>query len=195
MVAVPYMSIDLRRKGIKNYNKIISSLRRNLLIKMKVFGNAAERDMRKRLKSGKYAENSPPWAKAKGGGKVLYNTGHLSTKIKNRVIPGVGPVFVSVEVGFLDNTKHPNRQSKGSIQDIAKFLTGNQSWEPKRSSVKAFWAKVPKEWKAANPPLFKDTWTSPERDFVKGSPYDHAATIALLHKHLDHAIRRAMEGK
>lgn len=193
MVAVPHMSIDLRHKGIRDFNRIVPAIRRNLMVSLKVFGKAGESMMRKKMLSGGYPENSPPWAAAKGGKAVLFNTNHLSTKIKNRLLPGAGPIFASVEIGFLENTTHPNRQTKGGLQDIAKFLTGRQAWEPKRSSVKAFWAQVPKEWKASNPPLFKETWTSPARDFIKDLAYD-PAFLALLHKHVDQAISRALKG-
>jgi hypothetical protein len=194
MVALPYMIVDAKSTGIKDFKKVMPAIRRNLIISMAVFGRAAERMLRKKMRSGKYTVNSPAWKAAKGGTKVLFNTNHFSTAIKSRVIPGAGPVFCSVEVGWLQNTRHPNRQTSGGLQDIVKFLTNNQTWEPSRSSAKAFWAQVPKSWKDSHPPLFKETWYSPKRDFISGTRTS-PATIALLHKKVQYAVDRAMKGK
>jgi hypothetical protein len=187
------MMIDLRSKGIKDFTRLVPAIRRNLLITMKVFGNAAERSMRNRMRSGKYAKKSPPWAAATAGRPVLYNTKHLSTLIKNRVVPGAGPIFCSVEVGFLDPVPHTDRGG-GNVQKIVENLQRETSWNPTQEQADAFWAKIPPEWKNANTPFFKEEWTSPARPFIRDTAYD-PAMIALLHKHVDHAIERALKGK
>lgn len=193
MVAIPNMTIDLRRKGIKDFKRLVPSIRRNLLPFMKTFGNAVGRSMRKKMSSGKYAKKNPAWAAATDGRPVLYNTMHLSTQIKNRVIPGAGPLFCSCEVGFLDKKPHPDRKG-GNIQDIVKNLNRETSWNPTTRQAKAFWRRIPNSWKRNNTPFFKEEWTSMPRPFVKDLAHD-PAMIALLHKKVDFAIKRAMKGK
>ena len=192
MIAIVF---DYRMQNQVDFLKLNKSLRRNLLIAMKVFGNKAERKLRKIIRSGKYEANSPPWAAAKGSNKPLYDTGHLSTTIRNKVLPGVGDVFVSVKVGWLDNKPHPERPgSKGGMQDIVGFLTTERKWEPSKSSSDAFWAKVPAEWKRANPPLFKPQWESPARDFIKDAVYDVDIQSSFI-LYINKATNRAIKGK
>jgi hypothetical protein len=188
------MTFDYREQNAIDFRRIDRSLRRNLLISMKVFGNKAVRRLRKIMRSGKFAENSPPWKAAKGGGKVLYHTGHTSTTLESDVLPGVGDIYVTVKVGWLKPEPHPERQTKGTIQDIIAFHQKEQSWEPSWSSAKAFWAQVPSEWKKTNPPMFKGVFESPKRDFMTTAKNDVELQGSFLH-YVKYASERALKGK
>lgn len=188
------MTFDYRERNAIDFRRIDRSLRRNLLISMKVFGNKAVRRLRKIIRSGSYAENSPPWAAVKGSGKSLYHTGHTLTTLESDVIPGVGNIYVSVEVGWTKPKPHPARQTSGSIQDIIAFHQNDVEWEPKWSSVKAFWAKVPNEWKRSNDVMFKEVWKSPKRDFMTDAKNDVELQMSFLH-YVKMASERALRGK
>jgi len=187
------MIVDYREVNALDPRRFDRALRRNLMIAMKVFGNKAERRVRRIMRSGKYAKNSPPWAAAKGSGRPLYHTGHMSTRIKNRVIPGVGDLFVSVEVGFLDNAPHPERGNIG-MQSLVGWLSKDQSWEPTKSQADAFWAKVPSEWKKTHAPIFKGVFESPARDFMHDALLDPVLQNTFLH-YVKYATDRALQGK
>lgn len=188
------MTFDYRQQNAVDFKRLDRSLRRNLLISMKVFGNHAVRRLRKIMRSGKYEENSPPWKAAKGGGKVLFHTNHISTTLESDVLPGVGNILVTVKVGWLKQTPHPARKTSKNIQDIVEFLQEEHTWEPSWSSAKAFWAKVPSEWKKANPPMFKGVFESPARSFMTDARNDVELQTSFLH-YVKQASERAMKGK
>lgn len=177
------------------YEDVALQIKKNMVINMGHFGFHVQRKMRQVIRSGAFKENSPPWAAAKGGSRPLYHTGHLSTSIKTMIVPGVGDIFLTVKVGWFSNKPHPERPGpKGGMQDIINFLTSDRKWEPKRSSVKAFWARVPTEWKRNNPPIFKPTWESPKRDFMKHVMND-PQLLMRFNILASEAINKAMRGK
>lgn len=181
--AVPHMEFDKR-------------LRRNLLYTMRLFSKRTTTVVRKKLLSGKYASNSPPWMAAKDGGRSLYHTGHLSTTLRASVIGGMGNDYVYIRVGWLEDTPHP--RSGIGMQKLVGWLTGVQEWEPRRSQVKAFWAKIPKEWKDQNSPLFRQMWRSPHkgkaRNFLKDVIAD-PQILLMVRKYSRLAYQRTVAGK
>ena len=186
------------KHSVKNdiqFESVSKRLKQILPIEMAIFNKRAERKMRQILKAGQYKQNSPPWARAKGSARPLYHTGHLSTMIKGRIIPGTGDIYIMVELGWLDNKPHPERPgSKGGLQDIIAFLTKKREWQPRRSSVKAFWARVPNEWKRSNPPQFKETWVSPKRDFMT-DVWKNADIQMHFRMAVGRAVSKALSGR
>jgi len=188
------MTLDYRKVNPVDLSRVNASFRRNLLISMKVFGNKAVRRLRKIMRSGKFAENSPPWKAAKGGGKVFFHTNHLSTLLESDVRPGVGNIYVTVEVGWPKAQPHPARETSKNVQEIVEFLQEEHTWEPSWSSAKAFWAQVPSEWKKANPPMFKGVFKSPARSFMTVARNDVELQASFLH-YVKYASERALKGK
>jgi len=169
-----------------DYGKIVPNLTRRMFVNMKIVGEFTERKIRKLMMSGKYEKNTSPRAAAKDSDRSLYHTGHLSTKIKNRVFPGSGNYFVRVSVGWFTNSNHPGRErGSGGLQTIVNWLTEKQTWQPTDAQRRAFWAQVPAEWKLNNPPIHKPTWESPARDFmteVATDPQVHALFLKMIVK-------------
>lgn len=156
-----------------DFDRFVPRLRLSMLRSMRSFGRRTETNVRRIMRSAKWEKNSPPWAAVKGSSRSLYHTGHMSTTLKSRVTPGVGDVFVEVEVGWIDRAQHPRAGGAGrSIQEIIGIITTEHKWTPDEMSKAAFWAKVPKEWKKNNPPINKPQWEIPARDFMTEAAND-----------------------
>jgi len=189
------MRVNYRVSKELDYEKLIPNTTRRLFINMKLFSEFTEREIRKRMMSGKYAENTEPWAAAKDSNRSLYHTGHLSTKIKNRVYLGTGNFMVRVGVGWFSNPNHPGRErGSGGLQTIVNWLTGKQTWRPTDAQRRAFWAQVPAEWKAQNIPTGNGVWTSPARDFMSDVSTD-PKVHALFAKMIIRSTEEALQGR
>lgn len=188
------LDVDYETRGTVDFAKFNTLLRRNLMKTMVVCGNKTIRRMRVIIRRGNYAKNNPPWKAAKGGRKSLYHTGYLTMAMKSKVEKGENNVFVITKVGWLDNSPHERRPSSLGMQDIIRFLTNEQTWEPSPASRKAFWAKVPSRWKRNNVMEYRPQWKSPRRDFMADVYNDNAISsnfVLYTHK----AIERTFRGK
>lgn len=187
------MSVKYKIDNEIDYDKVVPNLARRMFINMKIVGVFTERKIRKRMLSGKYEKNTPPWAAAKGSNRSLYHTGHLSTKISSRVYPLTRNNFVRVGIGWYSNSKHPGRErGSGGLQTIVNWITNQQSWQPTDAQRRAFWAQVPTEWKLQNPPIHKPVWESPARDFmtdVATDPQIHALFLKMIVQSTEEAFK------
>lgn len=187
------MKVKYRIEKELDYEKIVPNLTRRMFVNMKIVGEFTEREIRKRMMSGKYEKNTPPWAAAKDSNRSLYHTGHLSTQIKNRVIHGSGNSFVRVSIGWHSNPNHPGRpKGSGGLQTIVNWITKQQAWQPTAAQRRAFWEQVPREWKMQNLPINKSLWESPARDFmsdVATDPKVHALFLKMIIKSTEEVFK------
>lgn len=178
-----------------DYEKFVPYVMKRMFINMKFVGKVVEYKIRKEMRSGKYEKNTEPWAAAKNSNRSLYHTGHLSTKIDNLIIMGKGDNFVVLKVGWLTNPKHPARpQGSGGLKTIVNWITTEHTWQPTAPQRRAFWAQVPSEWKAQNPPKQQGDWYSPARDFmstVANDPHNHVMFLKAVIK----STTEVLEGK
>lgn len=162
------LSFTMRVTGVtfEKLARFTPDFRRNLMVSLQTFGYETETILKNVMKSGsRFAANSSPWAAAKGGKPPLYNTGYLATLPSSWVIPGKGEVFASVAVGIPEGTgNHPD--SNVSIYTLVRNLRRGVTWTPTPAQRRAFWRKVPDEFKNSTSFEHKEQWTIPPRDFL-----------------------------
>jgi hypothetical protein len=192
--------LKYEKEGFDDWNNFVHKLKKNLQGPMSAFGNFTSRKIRKMLLHGSrlFAKNSPPWAAAKGTRRPLYNTGHLSQSVSSKVVPGSGDTLISVEVGFLSNSVHPDGSGK-TVKEIANILAAGASWTPapirdKGSPRRAFWAKVGDKynWKEKGS-VRHAVYFMPKRDFF-GKILGDPVVNDLFAKKIDQATKRTLKG-
>jgi len=181
-----------------DYDKFVFHAMRRMYTNAKLFGKVLEFKIRKEMRSGKYEANSEPWAAAKKSNRSLYHTGYTAKKVTNSVTIGKNNNFVVIKAGWFVNRKHlhsARRRGRGGLKTIVNWITTHQSWQPMAAERRAFWAHVPNEWKAQNPPTqHVGNWYSPARDFmsaVGNDPRMHALFVRMVTK----STKEVLEGK
>lgn len=162
------------RKLALHYSTLPDEIKSRVAVNLKNFALAIEKALKDKLSGasgGVYAPNNPLWSAIKGSGKApLFNTGiELASKITHVVKKGHGENYGSVEVGWLESMSM--NDSVKSSQQVVSIITRGRTWTPTKKQRAAFWAKVPKEIKAANweseGVARKDKWHIPSRPFVR----------------------------